>query len=265
MIDKIFSVLIFTLLTIITQIGGIVYLSALFIIGRNKKQYRLKRLLVFSFLYVTCTFLIVPNVSPYFGRIKIKDTAHISSHSFFTKFLNRNYVTEEMHQVITDISVKLQEEYSGIQVIYLDANFPFFDGFPLLPHLSHDDGKKIDLTFMYEETNGVLTNLKKSRSGYGIFEYPSTKELDQTARCKKEGYWQYGFSKYLTFGEINNHLKFSNRANFRLINFISSHPKVEKIFIEPHLKQRLQLESSKVRFQGCRSVRHDDHIHVQIR
>ena len=37
-----------------------------------------------------------------------------------------------------------------------------------------------------------------------------------------------------------------------------------KIFIEPHLKQRLGIKNQKVRFHGCGAVRHDDHIHLQI-
>ena len=30
----------------------------------------------------------------------------------------------------------------------LDGGFPFLDGFPLLPRLSHDDGRKLDLAFL---------------------------------------------------------------------------------------------------------------------
>jgi hypothetical protein len=41
-------------------------------------------------------------------------------------------------------------------------------------------------------------------------------------------------------------------------------PTVQKMLIEPHLKARLRLQSSKVRFQGCGAARHDDHVHVHI-
>lgn len=42
-------------------------------------------------------------------------------------------------------------------------------------------------------------------------------------------------------------------------------PAVRKIFLEPHLKTRLKLSKySKIRFHGCHSVRHDDHIHLQL-
>ncbi len=34
---------------------------------------------------------------------------------------------------------------------------------------------------------------------------------------------------------------------------------------KPHLKTRLKLSSAKIRFHGCQAVRHDDHIHVQLR
>ncbi|NNE79114.1 MAG: hypothetical protein HKN18_02480 [Silicimonas sp.] len=37
-----------------------------------------------------------------------------------------------------------------------------------------------------------------------------------------------------------------------------------KIFLEPHLADRLGVAGDKVRFQGCRAARHDDHIHIQL-
>lgn len=41
--------------------------------------------------------------------------------------------------------------------------------------------------------------------------------------------------------------------------------RVGKIFIEKHLEERLRLSShSKIRQAGCHSVRHDDHIHIQL-
>ncbi|MFY0603699.1 MAG: hypothetical protein JXQ93_07095 [Flavobacteriaceae bacterium] len=249
----------------ITQVGGIIYLIAILLISKRKKNYLLKRSISFVILYSISTFLIVPLIAPLTGRMKIEDISRIQSHSFMTKLCNRNYAIKEMHEVITDVSLRLQKEYPGIKLIYLDANFPFFDGFPLLPHLSHNDGKKIDIAFIYEDQNGLITNLKKSNSGYGIYEVPNTLEFDQNKHCKEEGFWQYDFSKHLTFGSINEKLKFSNKANAVLLNFIIDLPEVEKIFIEPHLKNRLKLSSTKVRFQGCRSVRHDDHIHLQIR
>jgi hypothetical protein len=39
---------------------------------------------------------------------------------------------------------------------------------------------------------------------------------------------------------------------------------VAKIFVEPPLAAQLGLSDPKIRFQGCRAARHDDHIHIQL-
>jgi len=147
--------------------------------------------------------------------------------------------------------------------MYLDANFPFINKFPLLPHLSHSDGKKIDLSFLYSDT-GKISNKKPAVSGYGIFEKPKKNEYNQITICKRKGYWQYDFPKYLTFGSFNTDLKFSSKATKHLLKIILKEPTTQKVFIEPHLKSRLNLKNSKIRFHGCKAVRHDDHIHLQI-
>ena len=170
-----------------------------------------------------------------------------------------------MQAVLTDVSLRFNKEFPGIKLIYLDANFPFFDGFPLFPHLSHNDGKKIDLAFIYKDNKEKIINSKPSNSGYGVFEEPLKGELSQNEICKRNGFWQYDFTKYLTFGATNEDIKLSKKATKRLIQIILKNEDVSKIFIEPHLKNRLNLNNSKVRFHGCRTVRHDDHIHFQIR
>lgn len=221
--------------------------------------------MIFSILYLVCTFLVVPKVAPLFGRVKIKDNHIIESHTFFTKLCNRNYVKPKLNSILLNISEKLNEEYPKIKLIYLDANFPFLNGFPLLPHLSHNDGKKIDISFIYKDKNNKITNLKPSRSGYGVFETPVKKEIDQIKKCKQKGFWQYDFTKYLTLGKKNRNLKLSNRATKKLVHLILLNVDVNKLFIEPHLKNRLNLTNPKIRFHGCQAVRHDDHIHFQIR
>jgi len=150
-------------------------------------------------------------------------------------------------------------------MIYLDANFPFIDKFPLLPHLSHNDGRKVDVSLIYEEPNGQLTNKKPSISGYGVYENPTAKEYDQNAVCKQRGNWQYDFPKYLTLGTINKDIEFSEKGTRELAILILRQNSTGKLFIEPHLKKRLNLTSGKVRFHGCQAVRHDDHIHFQLK
>jgi len=50
-----------------------------------------------------------------------------------------------------------------------------------------------------------------------------------------------------------------------LIAAFAQRAEVEKILLEPHLRARLGITNSKVRFQGCDAARHDDHFHVQFR
>lgn len=220
--------------------------------------------MLFLLLYLTTTFVVVPFLAPLFGREKIQDTATLQSHLFLTKLLNRDYVRPELHQVLQKISKDFDSLHPGIKTIYLDANFPFWNGFPLLPHLSHHDGKKIDLALIYKTPDGKLTNEKKSRSGYGVFVEPRENEIKQYLICKQKGYGQYDYPKYLTFGRTNKNLKFSPEGTRDLIQCILKQKEIGKIFIEPHLKQRMNLTDKRIRFHGCRAVRHDDHIHIQL-
>jgi len=250
-------------LTVITQVGGVIYLISILIISRKSSRFRFKRSVLFVSLYLIITFLFVPNVAPHFGREKIKDSSTIVAHTFFTKLTNRNYVKPEMNIALQTISKAFQKKHNDIKLVYLDANFPFFDGFPLLPHLSHSDGKKIDISLVYETKSGVVVNKRKSISGYGFYEEPRKGDDDFNWICKKKGNWQYDFPKHLTFGKINKDLVFSEVATRNLILEIIKQPQVGKLFVEPHLKKRLNLKSSKIRFHGCQAVRHDFHIPIK--
>ncbi len=257
-------ILIFIILTVITQVGGIVYLISVLVVKKSARNKRYKRIGVFTALYLFTTFLVVPNTAPLFGREKIKESKFLKAHSFFYKLANRNYVRPELNKALIKISNEFEQQNNGLKMVYLDANFPFIDKFPLLPHLSHNDGKKIDVSLIYEE-NEKLTNKKPSVSGYGVFENPLEKEYNQIDICKEKGYWQYDFPKYVTLGTINEDIKFSNKGTRDLARLILKQKEVRKLFIEPHLKNRLGLTHKKVRFHGCQAVRHDDHIHFQLR
>jgi len=134
----------------------------------------------------------------------------------------------------------------------------------LLPHLSHNDGKKIDISLIYEKENGAISEKQKSVSGYGVFVNSKANEFNQIKTCLEKGFFQYDYPKYITFGEINKNLVFSEKGTKRLINSILKNKNVGKIFIEPHLKKRMNLSNSRIRYHGCRAVRHDDHIHLQL-
>ena len=253
---------IFIFLTALTQIGGVVFLISLYIAKSITKRFRGKLIAVFIPTYLIFTFVIIPFSAPQFGRAKV---AYAKPANYATVLLNRNYVNPEINTVLRRLGGTLRREDPDLYLYFLDANFPFFDGFPLPPHLSHNDGKKLDLSLVYETRDGKISNKQKSFSGYGVFEGPKNGEQDQIAQCKAAGYFQYDYLKYLTFGEINTDLRFSERGTKLVIQEILKFDQIGKIFIEPHLKQRLNLEDPKIRYHGCRAVRHDDHIHIQLK
>lgn len=265
MTKYILRIVTFILLTILTQIGGIVYLISLFISEKIKRKIKFKKLISFVLIYTVSTFLIVPFLAPLFGKVKIENSEIIKPTNYWTIILNRNYVTPELNIFLKSVAKDLNSKQSNIEIRYLDANVPFFKKFPLLPHLSHYDGRKIDLSFIYENENGEFVNLKKSRSGYGVFVEPKPEEINQTDFCNKNGYFQYDYPKYLTFGEVNKGINFSEKGTRTLILSILKQNNLDKLFIEPNLKKRMNLTDDRIRFQGCRSVRHDDHIHLQIK
>jgi len=251
-------IFIFILLTILTQVGGILFLVALWI----KKKSQINTIFIFLSLYLTSTFLLIPNISPYFGREPIKNSNKIEPTNYLTILLNRNYVRPELNRLLHRTEKSLVN--APFKIKYLDASFPFINKFPLLPHLSHNDGKKVDISFVYKNNHHIV-NDKKSRSGYGVFVPIKEREYNQTKVCKSKGAFQYDYPKYLTLGKINEDLKFSKHGTKVLIEALLKNRELGKLFIEPNLKKRLGLTNTKVRNHGCRAVRHDDHIHIQLK
>lgn len=227
------------------------------------KNLKFKTLIIFISLYLFSTFLIVPFISPIFGREKVKHSEKIKPTNYITVLLNRNYVKPKLNELLSKTEKKLNG--TGIEIHYLDANFPFIDKFPLLPHLSHNDGEKMDISLIYETKDGIITNKQKSISGYGVFENPKPNEYNQIEKCLQNGYFQYDYPKYLTFGKINNELVFSEKGTKKLIEKIVENKNLGKLFIEPHLKNRMKLKNNKIKYHGCGAVRHDDHIHIQLK
>lgn len=265
LISKIGHVAVVSGLTVLTQIGGVLWILNFGFFSFKKKEIAFwKRLLSYAGLYILSTLFIVPRIAQLNGRVALPlfETEHLAPHNIITPFLNRHYVKPLLKEQLEGIAIEMNAGNSKLRVSYLDANFPFFDGFPLLPHLSHNDGKKIDLSFYYV-SDGKEGNLKPSNSGYGKFVEPKSSEFNQTEQCISNGYWHYGYTEYLSLGG-NDNLEFDPKNTKMLIDLIVANPLTQKVFIEPHLKSRMRLMNPKIRFHGCRAVRHDDHIHYQI-
>ena len=258
---------IFLVLTAFTQIGGLVYL-AYKPLGKyvsNRLSGRLKYLRVFVFVafYLLVSLIVVPPLAKQFGRVPLpKNNPKLTPATHLTWICNRHYVKPTLLSLLDDVANSLPE---GMSVVYLDANFPFIDGFPLIGHLSHDDGEKVDLAFIYSNNQGAYLNDGKTFTGFGHVEGPKKGEINQPQLCAEQGYWQYSFASNWSWVEQAKDYEFDAQANQLLLRKLAKDPRTGKIFIEPHLTKRLKLQRfSKVRFHGCHAARHDDHIHLQL-
>jgi hypothetical protein len=261
------------LLTVVTQVGGIILLLSLplrIVINRRTNRKLIQRLLhatAFITLYLVAVFVLVPIIAKPFGRVPLPafESKHVRPTNIFTCLMLRNYIRPEMRQIVYGVADKMNQKYPGSIVNYLDANFPFYNGFPLFPHLSHNDGKKLDISFYYKMKDHLDSNDVPSFIGYGVCEGPLPGEEDKPSLCRNKGYWQYNALEGIVSQKKKSDFIFDDERTRTLITQFTSHNKIEKLFIEPHLKTRMKLTHAKIRYHGCQAVRHDDHIHVQLK
>lgn len=221
---------------------------------------------LFVAIYAISTFIIVPGIAPIFGRVPLPIFGSLKPLNITTCILNRHYVAPALKLQMQDITQKMKTSFLGTKVNYLDASFPFFDGFPLLPHLSHDDGKKLDLAFYYLDKNtGEKTNNSPSHMGYGAFEAPRKGEVNYPERCRSDGFLMYNMLEVLRPLINDDQYSIDQERTTHFLQLLANDSRTSKLFIEPHLKVRWGLQGrAKIRFHGCQAVRHDDHIHMQI-
>ncbi len=267
------TTILFCLLTVLTQVGGLVYLISILTCKWTDKwtgNSYLKatyRLTSFVTLYCLTSFLLIPLIAKPLGRVQLPltETNHLQPLNVLTFILNRNYVRPALRETTFEVANQMNDKFPGTTLNYLDANFPFINNFPLIPHLSHNDGKKLDLSFCYRNTKtNEPTNECPSFIGYGICEEPLPHEKNTADFCADKGYWQYSFMTK-AISQANKHaFTFDKNKTRELVMLFATQQTVGKIFIEPHLKERLNVNSDKIRFHGCQAVRHDDHLHVQL-
>ncbi|MEO0378936.1 MAG: hypothetical protein AAF252_01620 [Pseudomonadota bacterium] len=236
------------LLTLLTQVGGIAWAVSL--------RFR-RRLWVFAATYAALSLSMIW-IAPIFGRVPLPCSSDekMGVHSAFYCVLNRHYVVPELRDVLADLSQSVDNAYPGTKTVVLDANFPLITGFPLLPHLSHNDGRKADIAFYYQDDGTYLRG--KTRSPLGYFAYE-----DGPTDCPKRFIslrWDMAWVQRLW----PSYQLDIYRTVFAL-NYLGKDPRIGKLFLEPHLKATLSPSNQKVRFQGCRAARHDDHIHLELK
>lgn len=254
------------LLTLITQVGGMIW-SVVFLfyfIVRRKAPFYVK-FASFLAVYTFSVFSLVPYFAQKNNKVPLPSSRSgvIVPHNALFVLSCRNYVSPEMYELLQRSGERVQEQNPNLKLVYLDASFPFLDQFSMPPHFSHNNGKKVDLSFAYRQ-NGKLTNRSSSFTGYGHYIEPEENEYNMPKECAEKGYKQYDFSQYAAFKKYTTY-EFDMENTRDMIMTLLANPQTQLIFLEPHLQQRLEIQNSKVRPAGCHAVRHDDHLHYQIR
>lgn len=259
---------IFVALTLLTQIGGLVYLAVLIFAKIFGWKDKLVIYVVFIIAYTGASFT-TSYIAPMFGRYPIpclvSQTATLKiAHPIYCA-LNRHYINADILVLLEKAADAVDAKFASTQTLVLDANFPFLNGFPLLPHLSHHDGRKVDLAFYYkDEKDAYLKGVMKSPIGYWGYTQPpkgSALPCDNFNNSLLLR-WDFDFLQ----GALPQYELELKRTAF-LLNWLTTEGRqygLEKILLEPHIKLRLGLKSDLIRFQGCRAARHDDHIHLQV-
>lgn len=234
-------------LTLLTQLGGVAWLVAL----------RLRhRLLAFVLAYAALWGLAFL-AAPFSGRVALPcfgEPLRMQSPAYC--LLMRNYVTPELAAVAHDAADRMAKDYPGTVTLALDGGFPFLNGMPLLPHLSHNDGRKLDFAFYYQKDGVYLPAQTRSPIGYWAF------ELGDASACPPV--WLTGRWNLRWLQRFWPERLLEPTRTAALTRLFLTDPRISKVFLEPPLAARLGLVGDKLRFQGCRAARHDDHIHIQL-
>ncbi len=236
------------ILTALTQLGGVAWLAS---------RFYARPYLAFALLYGACLALALV-VAPLLGRVSLPCFGgDLRMQSPLYCVMMRNYVTPELRDVAEDAAADITAQFPGTVTLALDGGFPFFTGFPLLPHLSHDDGEKLDFAFFYQDASGrYLPGRTRSPLGYFAFETLDDRQCPAVWPTLR---WDMRPLQHLW---PDRPLEPERTA--ALIRRLAGDARVARVFVEPALVRRLGTASPRIGFQGCRAARHDDHIHIQL-
>jgi hypothetical protein len=236
-------------LTLLTQVGGLAWLGALWFRWR---------LVAFVALYGLIWGLVQIAV-PLAGRVPLPCSGEpLRMQSVLYCGLMRNFFTPELRDVAERAAATVDAAHPGTVTLTLDGGYPFLTGFPMAPHLSHDDGEKLDFAFSYQDQAGRhVVGQTASPLGYFAFE-----TLEETGLCPPV--WLTLRWEMRWFQPLLRPPEMDVTRSRALIAALLTDTWVAKIFVEPALAARLGVEDQRIRFQGCRAARHDDHIHIQL-
>lgn len=267
--------LLVVVLTYLSQVGGLVLLLGLLawkLVGHKIPVRRARWLIKGGFLVaflLLVHLLLVPPLARMAGRVPLPygPGSNLRPLNHLTVVFSRHYVLPATREVLQELADDLDRQYPGTTTAYMDTQFPFSIplpgwGRPLPPHITHDDGRKADISLFYREveTGEYRDRTAPSWIGYGSHVDPAPGERDRPAEC----------DRYPVYNYMSRHMPQSDRyeldpaRNQEYLKKVLAHPRVSRIYLEPHLVQRWGLSSKKIGLASCKSVRHDDHVHIRV-
>ena len=183
---------------------------------------------------------VIPPLAAVAGRVPLPchaeaDRPFLTAHPLYCAF-NRHYVDRRLASLLTDLSRAIDRAYPGTLTLFLDANFPFLNGFPLLPHPSHSDGRKLEIAYYYADPAGsYLPGQLRSPIGYWTFEQP---DAAASSPCQNQSWLSLRWDMKALQGLYPNRPLEPDRTRVALRWLVTEGQQfgVERVFVEPTLQ-----------------------------
>lgn len=224
-------------------------------------------IVIFIVLFLVNNLAVMPGLAALAERVPLRcfsSETSLQPASKWTCLLSRHYVTPALKTKLEDVASELNKKDPSQIVYFLDAGFPFDFDLPMLPHLSHRNGRAIDLAYAYQRETpmGFVPSEPPSPIGYWKYEGPNRDET-QPCRGKMSALrWDMEWLQETMADTVMDRVR--TRAMIHALLDDKTGAPLTRMFIETHLAERLELVDPRVRFQGCSAARHDDHFHVEI-
>jgi len=173
---------------------------------------------------------------------------------------DRHFVQPGVRDALVETAGVMAGRYPGEKLRFMDASGPT-GVTPFPPHRSHGDGRQIDLALYYTDVAGKPLHRFPDTSRHGDLWPAEPPRPGEEIACPdgRKG------SAEKPDPPADRPWRLDEARTAALIRHLAGDPRVKRILIEPHLERRLGFWGHpKLRFAGCQSARHDDHLHVDF-
>ena len=173
---------------------------------------------------------------------------------------DRHFVRPAARDALAETAQAMADLYPGEKLRFMDASGPT-GVTPFPPHRSHGDGRQIDLALYYTDVAGKPLHRFPDTSRHGDLWPAEPPRPGEEIACPdgRKG------SAEKPDPPADRPWRLDEARTAALIRHLAGDPRVKRILIEPHLERRLGFWGHpKLRFAGCQSARHDDHLHVDF-